>query len=36
MCIIDDPSGTDNADAVVHALRQLWFVVELRENIRYF
>jgi hypothetical protein len=36
MCVIDDPSGTDNSDAVVHALRQLWFVVELRENIRYF
>src|SRR5580693_5764463 len=36
MCIVDDPSGTDNADAVVHALRQLWFVVELWENIRYF
>ncbi len=36
MRIVDDPSGADNADSVIHALRQFWFVIEMRENIRHF
>jgi hypothetical protein len=32
--IVDDSAGADNADSVVHALRQYWFVIEMRKNIR--
>ena len=32
--IVDNPTGADNADSVVHALRQFRFVIEVRENIR--
>ncbi len=34
MRIVDDPSGADNTDSAVHALRQFGFVIEMRENIR--
>jgi hypothetical protein len=33
MRIVDDPTGTYNADPAVHALGQFRFVVELRKDI---
>src|ERR1700739_3268153 len=33
MRIVDDPSGADNADSVVHALRQFGFVIQVRKVV---
>ena len=33
MRIVDDSSGTDNADPVVQSLRQFWFVIEVRKDV---
>src|ERR1700687_4856495 len=36
MRIVHDPSGADNADSVVHALRQFGFVIEVRKVVSHF
>ena len=36
MRVVDDSSGADYADPVVHALRQFRFVIEMRKDFSHF